>query len=187
MPIFGKKKMGGREEEVGKGSIPINRVKELISNNVPEGEIIEVLRREGFSAEEIDKGFIGALKTVSEVQVPKPKKVKKPEFAPLFVKLERYKEILSDLEGLRTTMVAIKNAFSILNQLDKLRYENIGMLQNAIEKVDEKLAALDSEFLRPAGFREELPTEEYSEGLESELGNLKNQVDKLKSELKSVA
>lgn len=186
MPIFGKKRED-KKKRIGKGFIPIDKVKELVSSNVPEGEIIEALRREGFSAEETDKAFIGALKPVSEVQTPKPKKVKKPEFAPLFVKLERYKQILSDLEGLRTTMAAIKNAFSILNQLDKLRYENIGMLQNTIEKVDEKLAALDSEFLRPAGFREELPTEEYSEGLESELGNLKNQVDKLKSELKSVA
>lgn len=182
MPIFGKKR------EMGKGFTPIERVKKLISNNVPEGEIIETLRKEGFSAEEIDKAFVEAIKVIPEVQAPlEEKEIKKPEVAPLFVKLEKYKQILSDLGGLRTTITAIKNAFSLLNELDKLRYENMKMIQNAIETVDKKLIALDLEFLRPAGFQEELPSDVYDESLESELKSLKSQVDQLKSELEGIA
>ena len=47
---------------VGKGYIPVDRIKELASKGFPEQDMIDVLRKEGFSPDEIDKGLTEALK-----------------------------------------------------------------------------------------------------------------------------
>jgi len=59
-------KFGGGGEEsgpaLGKGFVPVNRVKELSIKGFSEPEMIDVLRREGFSAEEIDRALTQALR-----------------------------------------------------------------------------------------------------------------------------
>lgn len=190
MPIF------GRKVEAGKGFVPVDKVKALISNNVAEGEIIEILRREGFSAEEIDQAFMEAFKPVlpTPIQMPPPPlpekpreeiKEEKPVFAPLFIKLDRYRQILMLLSDLKTTIATIKNTFTVLNELEKIEEEGTKLLQKAIDKVDKKLVALDTQFLRPSGFEEEFPTE--AEELGDVLSSLKSEVEQLKNELQTIA
>ncbi|MDI6798987.1 MAG: hypothetical protein QMD12_03295 [Candidatus Aenigmarchaeota archaeon] len=199
MPIF------GRKAEVRRGFVPVDKVRALISNNVPEGEIIEILRREGFSAEEIDQAFAEVFKplppapaqiptpiqTPTPAPLPEPEKPKeevkeeKPAFAPLFVKLDKYRQILMLLSELKTTLVAIKNNFTVLNEIEKIEEENIKLLQKAIEKVDKKIVSLDTQLLRPPVFEEELPTE--AEELGDVLSSLKSEVEQLKSELQNIA
>jgi len=59
--LFGKK---APEESptMGKGFIPIDRVRELSDKGFSEPEIIDVLRKEGFGAEEIDRALTQVLK-----------------------------------------------------------------------------------------------------------------------------
>ncbi len=61
MKLFGKKKP---EESpgIGRGFVPIDRVKELSSKGFSEPEIIDVLRKEGFGANEIDNALTQVLK-----------------------------------------------------------------------------------------------------------------------------
>lgn len=58
--FFGKKKE--EEAPLGKGFIPIDRVRELSDKGFSEPEIIDVLRKEGFGAEEIDRALTQVLK-----------------------------------------------------------------------------------------------------------------------------
>lgn len=118
---------------------------------------------------------------------PKEKEPKKPSFAPLFVKLTRYKQILNAMNYLKTTMVMIRNTFSILNELERLKAENLKMIQSAMEKVEKRLLTLDSEFMRPSGFTEELPELHDVESLEATIADLKSQIDQLKTELERMA
>ena len=57
--LFGKK----AETPKGRGVIPVDRVKELSGRGFSEPEIIDVLRKEGYSPEEIDKALTQALKS----------------------------------------------------------------------------------------------------------------------------
>jgi DNA-binding transcriptional MerR regulator len=66
MVFFGKKK---EEIKVGKGFVPIQRVKEMVEKGFSEIEIIDTLRKEGFSAEEIDKAFTEVYKDIVAKQV----------------------------------------------------------------------------------------------------------------------
>ena len=58
--FFGK----GKEEKipVGKGDIPTDRVSDLSGKGFSEPEIIDVLRKEGYGADEIDRALTQALK-----------------------------------------------------------------------------------------------------------------------------
>jgi len=60
-------KLGGKNEPekvsgMGKGFIPTDRVRELSAKGFSEPEMIDVLRKEGFGAEEIDRALTQALK-----------------------------------------------------------------------------------------------------------------------------
>lgn len=46
----------------GKGSLPIDRVTELSGKGFPEHEMIDILRKEGYAADEIDKAMTQVLK-----------------------------------------------------------------------------------------------------------------------------
>jgi len=111
----------------------------------------------------------------------------KPAFAPLFVKIEKYRNVLSHINDLRTTIIMLKNALSIQKQIEGLRDENRKFLELAINKMDKKIVSLDTEFLRPKGFEEEFTPATYeTEGLEGVVSDLKKQIEGLKSELKTI-
>jgi len=111
----------------------------------------------------------------------------KPAFAPLFVKIEKYRSVLSHINDLRTTIIMLKNALSIQKQIEGLRDENRKFLELAINKMDKKIVSLDTEFLRPKGFEEEFSPATYeTEGLEGVVSDLKKQIEGLKSELKTI-
>ncbi len=119
-------------------------------------------------------------------EMPNEEIQEKMSFAPLFVKLDRYKQILNTMNYLKNTMNMIKNTFSILNELEKIRMENLRLVQETIEKADKKILTLDSEFMRPSGFIEDRPEIGDVESLEVTLVDLRDQVNQLKAELKSM-
>lgn len=79
-----------KEPEVmlGKGFVPVDRVKEMSSRGFSEPEIIDVLRKEGFSAEEIDRALTQALSTTITGEA-KPMVKEEP-------KLPKFEEIIKE-------------------------------------------------------------------------------------------
>jgi chromosome segregation ATPase len=145
------------------------------------------------TSEELEMN-VGQFKPVEQLikETERPKgaqpKQERPAFAPLFIKLDRYKQILNSITELKTTLVMIKNSLSVLNELEKLKSDNLKMIEKAIERFDKRISALDSEFLRPSGYHEELPEELYGiESLEATLTGLRDQVNHLKAELENLA
>ncbi len=113
----------------------------------------------------------------------------RPSFAPLFVKIDRYRNILSALGYLKTTIVMVRNSFATLNELEKARSETMKLIHHALEKVDKKLSTLDSELIRPSGYHEPPSATSYEEvaGVESSIADLKGQIDQLKAELEHMS
>jgi len=163
MPIFGRRKEAEEKIQELKKAIemPVEKIETPLEKIEPEKKVVE------------------------------PEEIIEPEkssFAPLFVKLDRYKKILNFMNEIKLTMITIRNAFSVLSELDKLRGENLKMIKDALEKLDKRLLSLDSEFLRPTGFHEEFVPDMYTaQSLEGIITDLKSQVEQLKAELKSTA
>jgi len=105
--------------------------------------------------------------------------------APLFVKVEKYEQIFSSINELKSCLANMKSAFIVLNRLENLKKESLDVLQETIENSERKLSFLNSELLKPSGYEEEIRTERYKvEDLEGILDELRSQVNHLKSELK---
>jgi predicted RNase H-like nuclease (RuvC/YqgF family) len=121
-------------------------------------------------------------KPVKEIkQEPQPIK----QEAPLFVKIEKYNQILRSINELKSCVGAMKNAFVVLDRVETLKKEGLNALQEAIENSERKLSFLNSELLKPSGYAEEVKAESFkAEDLEGVLSELKSQVDQLKAELK---
>ncbi|MFH8132508.1 MAG: hypothetical protein QW321_02790 [Candidatus Aenigmatarchaeota archaeon] len=104
---------------------------------------------------------------------------------PLFIKLERYEEVLNTLEELKNILKIFKSFISTLDESEKIRNGCIDLMKQNLNKFEEKLSSLDSILLRPA-------THEVSEEVADKqevkdtLLNLKSQIDKLKHELESL-
>ncbi len=123
-----------------------------------------------------------------EISIEKPKNEEKPEFAPLFVKINRYSSVLNLLNDLKATVMMVKNTIVVQKEIERLAEENRKLIEDGVNKIDDRLMRLDSEFMRPKGFKEQfnLPGE-AKPGLESVVDELKSQVDDLKSELENIS
>jgi hypothetical protein len=187
MPLFGRKKEVNEIQEIKKA---IEQPPETEEHS----DVIEMLRRSIESP--IQRPIEPMEKTIPPLQIeefskklPEPaaeEQKERPSFAPLFVKLDKYKQILNSLVELKTTIAVIKNAFAVLNELERLKLENLKMIESSIEKMDKKLVSLDSEFLRPSGFHEDIPAQMYSpENFEAILNDLRNQIGQLRSEIQT--
>jgi len=187
MVFFRKKK---REEA-------IKEIKDLVEGRkvpeeVKETEEKEVLEeKEETPKEEVEKKTEEVAEEKREKKVEEKKEEvvpeRRPAFAPLFVKLERYRAVLDTINDLKTALLMVKNALNIQRQIEGLKEENRRFLEAAVRKIDKKIASLDAEFLRPAGFEEEYPPVTYEpSGLEGVVEDLKKQIESLKSELKTI-
>jgi len=127
--------------------------------------------------------------TKGEVPVPKvTEEVKKETFAPLFVKIERYRFLLDTIKDIKSTILMMKHALEVQKQVEELRNENRKFLETAIDKINKEILSLDSDFLRPRGYKEGFtPPVHKTENLEGVVENLKKQIEGLKSELKTIS
>jgi hypothetical protein len=107
-------------------------------------------------------------------------------FAPLFVKIDRYRNILRSLSELKTTLALAKNAFGMLEQMEKIKSDNLNLISNAMDKIEKKLAALDAEFLRPSGFQDERSNAYEMESLQGVISDVRTQIEQLKNEMQQV-
>lgn len=166
MPLFGRKK-----DE-------IERIKEAVEKpaEVKEAEKPPVA-----------KLVVAPTEVEAEVETPE-----RPTTAPLFIKLDKYRKILNTLNYIRTTMIMITNSLSVLNELDRLRKENMKLIQDTLDRVNKHLMSLDAEFMRPSGLREMAPaiapqiTEAETGGLETTISDLKYQIEQLKADLETL-
>ncbi len=70
LPFLKKKEV---KYPLGRGFIPIDRVREMSSKGFSEPEIVDTLRKEGFSPDEIDKALTHVLKSAVEEKIEKAK------------------------------------------------------------------------------------------------------------------
>jgi hypothetical protein len=120
-----------------------------------------------------------------ETRFVETKVVEKPTFAPLFVKIDRYRQILNSVGSLKTANMIIKNSLMTLRELDKARDETFKLIQDGIDKMEKRLNSLDQELIRPSGFCDMAEKPEYQdiETIGATIAGLKGEIEQLRTEL----
>jgi len=126
--------------------------------------------------------------TMEPPQAPpvKRREPEKPTVAPLFVKMDRYRQILTTIGNLKTALMIVKNSLATLRQIEKVRDDTFNIVTDIIEKMDDRLIELDNNLLRPAGFHESedvSPEHQDIRSIEATVADLQGQIEQLKGEL----
>jgi len=73
---------------------------------------------------------------------------------PVFIKLDKYEDILDKISEIRKDIEAIRSSIDALREMEKMKGENMSSLQDAVEEVEKKFLALDAEFVKPTQHEE---------------------------------
>ena len=107
----------------------------------------------------------------------------KPKFAPLFVKIERYKEVLKNIEKIKLLLDDLRQLINLRAQISRIGQDSHALLEKNIGEISRVISSLDREFVRPRGEKIEPKTEERMEGY---ISQLRDELARLQSEVKAV-
>jgi DNA-binding transcriptional MerR regulator len=114
----------------------------------------------------------------------------KLEYAPLFIKVEKYRETLETVEALENYLKGMSRLFELVNELERIRSLNISALSKMYEKALKTASKLYGGLLKPKGMKIEgdLVSESEIEKLDTvvkdlnrELSMLREEIDKIRS------
>lgn len=116
---------------------------------------------------------------------PKPAEPPKPEAAPLFVKVERYRDILNKLAQLRATFENIDSILKVRSAADKVRSSADELLFGQLQVARDSVASLQQQLTKPPALEPMVITKPITiapelEELSAELSRLQEQLAALK-------
>ncbi|MFQ5648181.1 MAG: hypothetical protein ACE5FW_03000 [Candidatus Aenigmatarchaeota archaeon] len=122
---------------------------------------------------------------------PKPAKVVSRE-PPLFIKVERYKDIVRSIQQLRSYALNLRDALDALSDLEKELRAGLSLCHKALDKFNTLISTLDARLSRTAGAEKELeilepPKAETTEDLESYVTGLHQQMERIREDLKTIS
>ena len=125
------------------------------------------------------------------IEVTNKEKSEEEVQVPLFVKLDKYKTIVSSLMQLKTLLISLKNSLMALEQIEKTRVETFNAIMKNLDRMNEKLSLLEKEVVKPVGFSLGAPVAPYPvyeeiESVQASIANLKAQIEQLKAQLDSI-
>jgi len=169
MAIFGKRKEEPQEQLVEQA--PVDEF-------VPPAELPEVEDKARFDIPD-------AMPMTPERRVDQTA----DNLAPVFVRISKYRDILNTVNYLKMGFGVIRGQIAIMNKLMRLEKDNMDLLYAALDKVNGQLMKLDSDFTKPVDFMREVADMKATDvhEIDSVMGDLKSQIDKLKSEVDTLA
>lgn len=102
--------------------------------------------------------------------------------APLFVKVDRYNEIITKLQETKDLLRGVKTVFPVLLEIDQVKKDATESLRVALQKIEKNMAELDSDLARPGQARLEAPSEMPTH-IENSLSDLQSQLSSLRGQL----
>ncbi len=107
--------------------------------------------------------------------------------APLFIKVDRYKEMLSYFGALKNDIETLKQLGNVLNSTQEMFMATNNAISATLEKTNKIIDSLDAEMGRPQGLNIDMDIEAKRAEMKVSLNELKSQLDKLKNEVKAIS
>jgi len=110
-----------------------------------------------------------------------------PKIAPLFIRIDRYREILSSIQDLKTTIKKLRDLLAIRKEIHRMNFESDDKLEKALQKFSSSTSNFSREFVNLRGVKQfvrgPLKEEVAADGTISRLGE---EIVKLKEELEKL-
>ena len=107
--------------------------------------------------------------------------------APLFVKVEKYRDIIKSVQEMKLFVSSTKQVFSVLQEIESLRVDTLNVLRATVQRIERSIVEVDSELLRPYGASvAEVEESTDVNHIESSLTELQKQLNDLKRELQEM-
>ena len=151
----------------------------LPSNELPSLEVPTPPRkeREGFTLPQIPLPVQPKARAI----VPPPSKGQKGP--PLFIKIDKYREVVNNLSKLKTYSLSLRDSLDALSEIEKELQRGLSLSNRALDNFNTIIASLDSKISR-------LPPSDVDEGVMDETSeyvkSLHDQVERIRSDLKGI-
>ena len=175
MAIFGKRK-GRKEGKGGKG-----KKKEFVAPvDVEMIDTSKLISQQIHTTQQLSEDFHRQPSSINDSS---------ENLAPVFVKISKYKDIMNTVNYLKMSFTVLKNQVAILSKLQNLQRQNMKLMYTVLDKTNNQLDKLGTDFSKPVNFMKEVSESKVQEvnHLESTINDLKTQIDKLNVEVESMA
>jgi predicted component of type VI protein secretion system len=102
---------------------------------------------------------------------------------PLFIKIEKYREVVNNLHKLKTYSLSLRDALDALADIEKELQHGLSITHKALDRFNSIIASLDAKISRIPPQEVELP--DMGE-IDSYARELHEQMDKIRSDLKNI-
>ena len=110
-----------------------------------------------------------------------------PKIAPLFVRVDRYKEILSHIQGLRSTLSSLENVLAVRKHVHKINAESDEILEKALKKFADSTDMFGQEFITPRGPEQFARNgEEPVSAFDNTISQIGDEITKLRRDLEKI-
>jgi hypothetical protein len=118
-----------------------------------------------------------------------PEKIEAPAepSAPLFIKIEKYEDVLGKLQELKKSLQTLTRLISFHSEVDELKADIFSRIKNGVSSITDILIAMDEIFVKPE--RPDVTAPEKSEeerGVEEQILDLGEELRHLKRELSQI-
>ncbi len=107
--------------------------------------------------------------------------------APLFIKIDRYRDVVRDVQRLKSASAGLRDALDAMAELQRELQASTTVIAKALDKFNSTLTGLDAKFVRVGGVETEpAPPEPIHQELRSQVTDLHAQMQRLRTELKDL-
>lgn len=133
------------------------------------------------------------------LKIPPPERIPKGS-PPLFIKVDKYREVLRNIRNLRSYILNLRDALDVLEDIQKELTNGVHVAQRTLDELNIIISSLDSFFLKPhivehhereeemeeEGYRPHHPEARSPKEVEGYVRNVYGELEKLRSQLKSI-
>ena len=106
--------------------------------------------------------------------------------APLFVKVEKYRDMLHTVIEMKLFVSGTKQVFTILQELEAIRGDALKIMRATVQRLEKSLTEIDTELLRPRGINMDVAPGGEIVHIEESLSDLQKQLLQMKKELQEL-
>lgn len=120
--------------------------------------------------------------------MPLPHRPTQGASAPLFVKVDKYRDLITAVQEMKLFAASVRGVFNVLQEAESVRNDSLNILRATIQRLERSLTEIDNDLIRPKGIALSAPIQADTEirHIESSLTELQKHLTELKQELNSV-